>query len=73
MARVRTEVCLADCITKHVAKPDVLLKAVSTGILPGVDTHPSFRTALRQNTFVMNFLVEALGYSTLDATHSQFM
>ena len=72
MAHVRTEVCLADCLTKKSAKPDVLIKAVGTGILPGVDVHPPFRDTLKHKAFVVSFLVKTLGYSTLDVAHCQF-
>ena len=72
-AHVRTEVCLADCLTKNSAKPDVLVKAVSTGVLPDVDTHPPFRSTLKHKAFVVSLLVDTLGYSSLDVAHCQFM
>ena len=42
LAHVRTERCLADCLTKNSAKPEALQKAVSTGILRTIDEHPFF-------------------------------
>ena len=72
LAHVRTEVCMSDCLTKQSAKPDTLIRAVRTGVIPGVDTSPPFRSTLKHRAFVMNFLVETLGYSSLDAVHCQF-
>ena len=72
LAHVRTEVCMSDCLTKQSAKPDTLIRAVRTGVIPGVDTNPPFRSTLKHRAFVMNFLVETLGYSPLDAVHCQF-
>jgi hypothetical protein len=51
LAHVRTEFCLADCLTKHSAKRDVLVKAVETGVLPQVDVHPLFRTTLQHKAY----------------------
>ena len=34
LAHVRTEFCLADCLTKAGCKPDTLIEAVRTRILP---------------------------------------
>jgi hypothetical protein len=45
-------VCLSDCLTKSNAKPDMLVKAVETGVLPRVDTHPPFRELLQHRAFV---------------------
>ena len=72
-AHVRTEACLADCLTKNSANPDVLVKAVSTGVLPDVDTHPPFRSALKHKAFVVSLLVDTLAYSSLDVARCQFM
>ena len=47
LAHVVSADCLADCLTKHSAKPDALIKAVSHGILPNVDKHPPFRELMR--------------------------
>ena len=72
LAHVRTEVCMSDCLTKQSATPDTLIRAVRTGVIPGVDTNPPFRSTLKHRAFVMNFLVETLGYSPIDAVHCQF-
>ena len=57
MSHVRTEVCLSDALTKFSAKPDTLLKAVDTGVLPEVDTHPPFRTLLKHRAYLTTWLV----------------
>ena len=51
LARVRSEDCLADSLTKHSAKADELIKAVLTGNLLNVDAHPPFRTMLQNKAF----------------------
>ena len=47
LAHVVSADCLADCLTKHSAKPDALIKAVQSGVLPNVDKHPPFRELMR--------------------------
>ena len=47
MAHVVTQDCLADCLTKANAKPDNLLKAVNTSVLPNLDKHPPFRKLMQ--------------------------
>ena len=47
LAHVVSEDCLADPLTKNSAKPDALIKAVTTGWLPNVDKHPPFRELMR--------------------------
>ena len=47
LAHVVSADCLADCLTKHSAKPDFLIKAVNTGVLPNVDKHPPFRELMK--------------------------
>ena len=42
LAHVRTEFCLSYCLTKHSAKPDALIRAIETGLLRRVVTHPPF-------------------------------
>ncbi len=40
LAHVRTEFCLSDVLTKGTVKPEALVQAVETGVLPSVDVHP---------------------------------
>ena len=47
LAHVVSADCLADCLTKQSAKPDALVKAVDTGVLPNVDKHPPFRELMQ--------------------------
>ena len=47
LAHVVSEDCLADCLTKASAKPQALIKAVDTGVLPNVDKHPPFRELMK--------------------------
>ena len=47
LAHVVSEDCLSDCLTKTSAKPQFLIKAVDTGILPNVDKHPPFRELMK--------------------------
>ena len=60
LAHVRSEDCLSDCLTKHSAKPDNLIKAVGTGILPNVDVHPSFRGLLKHKAYLSDWAQEHL-------------
>jgi hypothetical protein len=56
LAHVSTHDCLSDCLTKHSAKPDNLIKAVETGILPNVDMHPPFRTLLEHKAYLQEWI-----------------
>ena len=56
LAHARSEDCLADSLTKHSAKADELIKAVLTGNLLNVDTHPPFRTMLQNKAFLVEWL-----------------
>lgn len=44
LSHIVSEYCLADPLTKHTAKPDQLVKSITTGKLEKVDEHPPFRT-----------------------------
>ena len=58
LSHVRTEHCLSDCLAKHRAKPDNLLTAVETGVLPAVDTHPNFRELLNHKAFTLSWVAD---------------
>ena len=64
LAHIRTEVCLSDCLTKHSAKPDTLLKAVRTGVLPDVDMHPSFRDLMQHKAYAVRWLSVNVPYAS---------
>ena len=51
LGHVRTEHCLSDCFTKQGVKPDAFIRAVETGILPEVDTNPTFRSQLQHRAY----------------------
>ena len=44
LAHVVSAACLSDCHTKASAKPDALVKAVSTSVLNNLDLHPPIRS-----------------------------
>ena len=80
LAHVKTEHCLSDCLTKQSAKPDNLIEAVETGILPFVDTHPLYRTLIKHKAFLAQWLSQALPYTsdfcafaTVDVAQEYFM
>ena len=60
LSHVKSEDCLSDCLTKHTAKPDNLIKAVETGILPNVDTHPLFRKLLQHRAYLSQWVGNAV-------------
>ena len=58
LAHVTTENCLSDCLTKASAKPDTLIKAVNTGILPNVDLHPPFRSLMENKAYLASWIIK---------------
>ena len=52
LAHIPTQNCLADCLTKALAKADNLITAVKTGRLLDVDIHPNFRTLMEHKAFL---------------------
>ncbi len=57
---VRTEHCLADCLTKSSVKPDALVKAVMTGDLPSIDCNPPFRSMLKHKAYLVEWIINTL-------------
>ena len=53
LAHVRTEFCLSDVLTKGTVKPEALVQAVETGVLPSVDVHPPFRESLQHEAYTI--------------------
>ncbi len=51
LAHVVTKYCLSDALTKATIKPDVLIQAVETGVLPAVDAQPTFRSTLQHKAY----------------------
>ena len=48
LSHIRTQWCLADCLTKKSANPQALKDAVRQGILKVVDAHAPFRALVEQ-------------------------
>ena len=46
LSHIRTQWCLADCLTKKSANPQNRIDAVRQGVLKEVDAHPPFRSLL---------------------------
>jgi len=60
LAHVVTSDCLSDCLTKHSAKPDALVKAVETGVIPNTDSHPPFRSMLEHKAYLTEWIFSHL-------------
>ena len=60
LSHVRSEYCLADCLTKHSAQADVLIEAINTGYLQQVDCHPPFRTMIKSKAFLAEWICRNL-------------
>ena len=60
LAHVVSQFCLSDALTKHSAKADELIKAVSSGILQQVDLHPPFRSLLKHKAFLCYWISNTL-------------
>ena len=60
LSHVRSEFCLADCLTKHSAQADTLIEAINTGYLFQVDCHPPFRTMIKSKAFLAEWLCRNL-------------
>jgi hypothetical protein len=56
LAHIRTHHCLSDCLTKNNAKPDNLIAATQTGILPDLDANPMFREMIKHMAFLCEWL-----------------
>jgi hypothetical protein len=51
---------LSDALTKHSAKADELIKAVSSGVLQQVDLHPPFRSLLKHKACLCYWISNTL-------------
>ena len=63
LAHVRSEDCLADCLTKASCKPDALIKAVETGHMPGTDAHPPFRDLIQHKAYLIQWLAHHVDHA----------
>ena len=55
LAHARSEDYLSECLTKHTARPDNLIKSAGTAVLPNVDVHPSFRSLLKHKAYLSDW------------------
>ena len=60
MSHIKTEYMLADSLTKASARPDQLIKAVTTGNLLQIDVHPSFRSLIKHKAYLVNWCINHL-------------
>ncbi|CAE7449626.1 RE1 [Symbiodinium natans] len=60
LSHVRTEHCLADCLTKRSAKSTNLVQSVQKGWLKEIDAHPPFRSLLEHKAFLSAWLRKEL-------------
>ena len=56
LSHIRTQWCLADCLTKKSANPQALIDAVKQGFLKEVDAHPPFRTLVEHKAYLRSWL-----------------
>ena len=56
LSHIRTQWCLAGCLTKKSANPQNLIDAVRSGILKEVDSHPPFRSLLEHKAYLRSWL-----------------
>ena len=60
LAHVVSQFCLSDALTKHSAKADELIRAVSSGDIQQVDLHPPFRSLLKHKAFLCYWISNTL-------------
>ncbi len=60
LAHVVSADCLGDALTKLSAKPDALIEACKSGVLPNCDTHPRFRDLMKHKAFLVPWIAEHL-------------
>jgi len=68
LAHVRTEHCLADCLTKSSAKPEALQRSVASGVLRTIDEHPPFRSLFKHKAYLASWIVRNIKDSSLVQT-----
>ena len=60
LGHVVTQWQLADCLTKSSIKPDVIIQAADSGILPNVDASPEFRRLLQHKAYLVHWCAHNL-------------
>ena len=71
LAHIRTQRCLADCLTKKSANLQNLIDAVRSGILKEVDSHPLFRSLLEHRAYLRSWLPTVCSH--VDFKHDVFL
>ena len=71
LSHIRTQWCLADCLTKKSANPQNLIDAVRCGILKEVDAHPPFRSLLEHKAYLRSWLPTVCTH--VDFSHDVFL
>ena len=60
LGHVVTQYQLADCLTKSSIKPDLIIQAAETGVLPYVDASPEFRRLLQHKAYLVHWCAHHL-------------
>ena len=71
LSHIRTQWCLADCLTKKSANPQNLIDAVRQGVLKEVDAHPPFRSLLEHKAYLRSWLPTICSH--VDFRHDVFL
>ena len=71
LSHIRTQWCLADCLTKKSANPQNLIDAVRSGTLKEVDSHPPFRSLLEHKAYLRSWLPTVCSH--VDFRHDVFL
>ena len=70
LSHIRTQWCLADCLTKKSASPQALIDAVRSGCLKEVDAHPPFRSLIEHKAYMRGWLPTVCTH--VDFSHDVF-
>jgi hypothetical protein len=71
LSHIRTQWCLADCLTKKSANPQNLIDAVRQGFLKEVDAHPPLRSLLKHKAYLRSWLPTVCSH--VDFRHDVFL
>ena len=71
LSHIRTQWCLADCLTKKSANLQNLIDAVRQGVLKEVDAHPPFRSLLEHKAYLRSWLPTVCSH--VDFRHDVFL
>ena len=71
LSHIRTQWCLADCLTKKSANPQNLTDAVRSGTLKEVDSHPPCRSLLGHKAYFRSWLPTVCNH--VDFGHDVFL